>query len=152
VPGEHPGDAEYGEGHGEGLVLAGGAPDDERAVGVAGGVGEAVQVELGPGEVDDCIQLAGELCIREPVDESGGPVTDGTGELRGAGEGEAAGRGRRAGGLQQGVAHVIGEGHGAFGPAAHGRVVHAVQTVERESIDQREGLRRLLVRDALVGL
>ena len=102
-------------------MLAGGPPDRERALGMTRGVGEPVQVELGAGEVDDGIQLAGELGIGEPVDQPGGAVTRGARELRGAGEGEAAGGGRRAGGLQQGVADAVRQRQRPLRPAAHRR-------------------------------
>ena len=84
----------------------------------------------------DCVEVSGELGIRETVNGLRRAIAKRP-RLRGeAGEREAPGRGGDPNGLQERVLHLLGHGRRPLGPPLLRLVVHSVRAVLRELDEQ----------------
>ena len=115
-PSHAPGDAERRVDPGEQLALPGCAADRERALGVRGGLDEAVEVDLRAGELHGGVEAPGELLVGQRVDDRGrlGAHLLASGRLAAPGQ-RASERGQR-GGLERRIADGLGGVDGLLRP------------------------------------
>ena len=134
--------AEHGDEEGRDLGLPGGLRDGQPAFGVAAGIGEAVEVELGRGEIGQRVEPQGQLLVGHRIDQRRGLVTACLRLGLAAHKRERAGHGGRARGDQGRVAEGLGGAEGAPGRGPHGRVVLAIEVPRGQMQEQLDGLHR----------
>ena len=122
---------------GEQLALPGGPPDRERALGVRGGLDEAVEVDLRAGEIHGGVQAAGELLVGQRVEDRGRLGAHLLASARLAAPGQRASERGQRGGLERRIADGLGGVDGLLGPRLAGFVPQAVDLVGGEFEHQR---------------